>query len=244
MLTNEELIKRYNKFAMYYETNKYNKDDLLKYNFYPGKYDFDILKLIMKDMEYIIIKDNKYYINQENPFIINIDIDIHTTNELRSMLENEGDYITTYEVFVNLIKDNKILKLSLKDFISFYPKFCNEYHKKLKKLKTKLPIRLVMISIKECDFCYNPRNEYIKIQENVNTKVGYRFCSDCAVYSNCIFLQKRVKRLTKKLRIFTKSFGKLMLLYYKTLEKRYQPYSPVYYEAEKNFYKLTLNQNL
>ena len=33
---------------VYYENNKYNNHDLLKYNFYPGFYDFEILKLIMK----------------------------------------------------------------------------------------------------------------------------------------------------------------------------------------------------
>ena len=244
MLSNEELINRYNKFAIYYETNNYYKNDLLKYNFYPGVYDFNILKLIMKEMEFILIKDNKYYIKQALPFFINIDIDIKTKIECKSMLENEGEYMTTYEVFLNLIKDNdKNLKLSLKDFISFFPDFYLKYHKMMKKIKMNHPKRLVMISVKECDFCFNPRKEYIRIQENIHTKIGYRFCSDCVVYSNFIFLQKRVKKLIQKLRIFTKAFGKLMVLYYEIIEIRYKPFGEVYYENEKNFYKLCKEQN-
>ena len=243
MLNNEELINRYNKFAVYYEMNKYNSHDLLKYNYYPGFYDFEILKLVMKDIEYILIKDNKYYVNLNIPFFINIDLDVDSTNDLRSMLENENEYITTYEVFVNLIKDNKKLKLSLKNFISFYPTFYIKYYENMKKFRMKTPRRLIIISIKECDFCYNPRKEYVKIQENIHTKMGYRSCSDCVVYSNFIFLRKRVNKLMKKFKFFTKIIGKFMILFYKTIEIRYQPLGQVYFELEKDFYKMANNKN-
>ena len=243
MLTNEELINRYNKFAVYYENNKYNNHDSLKYNFYPGLYDFEILKLVMKEIEYVLIKDNKYYIQQNLPFFINIDLDIKTKNESKTMIENESENIITYEVFINLIKDSKKLKLCLKDFISFYPEFYLKYYLSMKKIRMRPPRRLVMISIKECDFCFNPREEYVKIQENVNTKMGYRSCSDCLIYSKFIFLRKRVKKLIKKLRIFTKVFGRLMILFYEIIEIRYRPLGDVYFALEKDFYKMANNKN-
>jgi hypothetical protein len=112
----------------------------------------------------------------------------------------------------------------------------------MKKIKFKPPRRLVMISIKECDFCFNPQKEYIRIQENVHTKIGYRFCSDCMIYSNFIFLRKRVKKLIKKLKFFTKIFGRLMILFYEIIEIRYKPLGDVYFELEKDFYKIANNK--
>ena len=159
------------------------------------------------------------------------DIDNHT---IEFDMYFKGFIIFNSKIYVCVRK--LILRfVELSIFIAKYSlNFRYYYYSNLKNISFPRKLRLVMIYLHTCLFCNNPNKEDTYIHEN-SYKYGYIYCSFCKPFVTHIIHRKPIKNYLKKLRLFSRAIGKLMIIYNNVIENRYKPGGVFFLEAQERF---------